>query len=61
MAVSRFICVRLRRGRWLHAISEGADSPRETFCGRNADGGVIESGVPDCIRCREWIERSRGR
>ena len=59
--MKRYISVRLHFGRKLHAISEGADSPRMTMCGRVADAAVLESGVPDCVRCREWIERSRGR
>lgn len=57
----RFICVRMPRGRLLHAVSEGADTPSVTYCGRALRGAVVEVGVPTCLRCREWIERSRGR
>lgn len=61
MTRRRFISVRLHYGRKLHAISEDSDSPRMTMCGRSADAAVVETDVPDCVTCREWIERSRGR
>ncbi len=48
------ITVRKRRGRVLHAVSEGSVSPRETFCGLSADSLIIDGespAMPDCKRC----------
>jgi len=53
----RAIVVRRRRGRLRHGISEGAESPRETLCGRNADGMVLDSRGINCPICRREIER----
>lgn len=51
----RPITVRLRYGKKLHAISEGSESARTTFCGRVADGGVVDADVPNCLRCLREI------
>ncbi len=48
------ITVRRRRGRVLHAVSEGSVSPRETLCGVPADLFLIDGpnpAHPTCKRC----------
>lgn len=53
----RAISVRKRRGRRRHAVSEGADCPRDTLCGRNADGYVLDGRGVDCPECLAEVER----
>lgn len=53
-----YVAVRLKRGKLVHAVSQGADSPTTTFCGRPAAKVVVPvSDDVTCTRCRSWISR----
>ena len=55
----RAISVRKRRGRRRHAVSENSDCPRDTLCGKNADGYVVDERGVDCPQCLEEVARLR--
>lgn len=46
-----FIPVRLRRGRLVHLITEGSDSPVETLCGRASNASIVSDRDVDCPNC----------
>ncbi len=51
------ISVRKRRGRVLHAVSEGSVSPRETLCGLIADAMIIDGPDPAHPTCKHCLYR----
>ncbi len=53
----RALCVRRRRGRIRHAVSEGADCARDTLCGKPADGMALDDRGITCPGCLAEIER----
>jgi hypothetical protein len=46
-----YIPIRLRRGRLVHLVTEGSDSPRETLCGKNSDASIVSDLEVSCARC----------
>jgi hypothetical protein len=57
----RIITVMLANGIRVHAVTEGAASPRVTLCRRLADGATIIDADPDCKLCAKAIAAKRQR
>lgn len=46
-----YISIRFRKGRVIHCITEGSDSPRETLCGLESDGAIVSDADVTCRKC----------